>query len=171
MATQKKIDTVDNLSEKLSRATSLVLVDYRGLKHKQLEELRKLLRAANAELVITKNRLLLRSLGARGEKIRSNLVDTTATLFTFADEVQPLKVLFKYLKTAGIGRTKAGLIGESVLVEKDVIRLSALPGRETLLAQLVVRLNSPIQGLHYALSWNITRFVYALNGVKEKKET
>jgi len=48
MATQKKIDTVSALTDKISRAKAIVLADYRGLKHKQLEELRKLLKSRGA---------------------------------------------------------------------------------------------------------------------------
>lgn len=169
MATQKKIATVTALSEKISRAKALIVADYRGIKHKQLEELRRSLKKHDAEIVVAKNRLLLRSLGDQAEGLKNALENTTATLFAYADEVAPLKELLKFFKTAGMGKTKAGLLGAQVLSESDVTKLAALPSRELLLGKLVRQLNAPIQGLHYALQWNMNKLVWALEAVKNKK--
>lgn len=170
MATQKKIDTVSLLTDKISRAKSMVFVDYRGLKHKQLESLRKSLKSVNADLTITKNRLMMRALADRAESLQAALSDTTATLFSYADEVAPLKELLKYFKTAGVGKTKGGLLGQTFLSDTDVTRLASLPNRQILLSQLVGQLNVPIQGLHYALGWNIHKLVWALRAVKDNKQ-
>lgn len=164
MATQKKIDTVSLLTDRISRAKALIFVDYRGLKHKQIEELRKNLKKLSAEFTIAKNRLMKRALGKDIE-----LTDTTATLFSYEDEVAPLKELLKYIKAAGAGKTKGGILGQTLLSDTDVTRLAGLPTRQILLSQLASQLNAPVQGLHYALSWNLQKFVYALNAVKSKK--
>lgn len=169
MATQKKIDTVTNLTEKISRAKALVVTDYRGLKHKQLEELHKLLKKSEGEYLVAKNRLLLRALAGKGEGIKDALHDTTAVLFAYADEVAPLKEVVKFFKAAGAGKLKAGLLGAQVLTDAEVTRLSTLPTREILLAKLVGQLNAPIQGLHYALSWNINKLVWALSQIQSSK--
>ena len=58
----------------------------------------------------------------------------------------------------------------TLMNDADVIRLASLPAREVLLGQLVRQLNAPIQGLHHALQWNLNKFVWALNAVKEKKQ-
>ena len=170
MATQKKIDTVSALTEKVSRAKAIILADYRGLKHKQLEELRKLLKKVEGEFIITKNRLLRRSLGDKTQTLDSSLSDTTATLFAYNDEIAPLKELLKFFKAVGVGKPKAGLLGAQVLSDAEVTRLASLPTREVLLGRLVGQLNAPIQGLHYALSWNLNRLAWVLNAVKDKKQ-
>lgn len=169
MATQKKIDTVNTLTDKIGKAKVMVLTDYRGLKHKQLEELRRVLKKTNGEFVVAKNRLILRALGKKAENIKDNLQESTAVLFAYADEVAPLRELLKFFKAAGVGKAKAGLMGESVMTEKEVAKLATLPSREALLGQLVGRLNAPIQGLHYALSWNMNTLVWALNALKHKR--
>ena len=169
MATQKKIETVKLLTEKVTRAKSMVVTDYRGLKHKQLEGIRKALKKLDAELVVAKNRLLLRALGDKKKTLTDILSDTTATLFAYADEVAPIKELLKFFKLAGFGKAKGGLLGTTALSEAEVITLASLPSRDILLAQLVRQLNAPIQGLHYALQWNMNRLVWALQAVKEKK--
>lgn len=181
MATQKKIDTVTSLTDKINRSKAIVLADYRGLKHKQFEEIRKALKKLEAEFVVAKNRLMIRALNASsptsdvkevshiGSEFGKALKDTTAVLFAYADEVAPLKELLKFFKSAGAGKPKAGLLGTHVLSDLDVTKLASLPTRQILLGTLVAQLNAPIQGLHYALSWNINKLVWALNAIKSTK--
>ena len=167
--TQRKIDAVTELTDKIGKAKSIVLADYRGLKHKQLEELRRALKKTDADFSVTKNRLFAKALGDKAKSIEGQLKESTAALFAYADEVAPLTVLLKFFKTAGFGKTKGGLLGDKVLTDADVTKLAALPARPVLLAQLVGQLNAPIQGLHYALNWNFNKLVWALNSIKEKK--
>lgn len=169
MATQKKIDNVTMLAEKVARAKSVVFADYRGLKHKQLEDLRRKLKKIEGEFTVSKNRLLLRALGDKAGVVKSFLTDSTATLFAYGDEVAPLKELLKFFKVATMGKTKGGLLGNATLSDADVTKLATLPTREILLGQVVGRLNGPIQGLHYGLSWNLNKLVWSLNAVKGKK--
>lgn len=173
---QRKIDTVTELTEKVGKAKSIVLADYRGLKHKQLEELRKALKKTDAEFTITKNTLLKLALSdpasSTGESkgLLELLKESTAALFAYADEVAPLTVLLKFFKAAGFGKTKGGLLGTQVLSDEDVTTLASIPSRPALLGKLVGQLNAPVQGLHYALNWNINKLVWALNAVKNKKQ-
>src|SRR3989344_8434645 len=99
MATQKKIDTFAALTDKIARAKAIVLADYRGLKHKQLEELRKLLKKVEGEFIITKNRLLRRSLGDKAQTLDASLADVTATLFAYARKWRPSKDRWRFSKT------------------------------------------------------------------------
>ncbi len=170
-AKQRKIDAVANLTDKLSKAKVVVLADYRGLKHKQLEELRKVLKKDKGELVVAKNRLVKRALGDKAGAVEANLTEATAVLFSYEDEVAPLKDLLKFFKTAGMGKTKGGLMGDAFMSDADLSRLASLPTREVLLGKLVGQLNAPIQGLHHALQWNLNKLVWVLNSVKEKKTT
>jgi large subunit ribosomal protein L10 len=169
MATQKKIDVVGELTEKIGKSKSIVFTEYSGIKHKQLEELRKSLKKTGGEFVVTKNKLMERALTDKAGLVKEELKSSTATLFAYEDEVAPLKVLLKFFKTVNLGKTKGGLIGSTVLTGRDVTRLSQLPGREVLLGRLVGQLNAPIQGLHHALSWNLNKLVWALSAIKDKK--
>lgn len=168
-AKQKKIDTVKNLSEKISKSRSIIFSDYTGMKHKQLETLRKNLKKTGAEFVVVKNKLLERALGDTAKSVSSVFKENTGALFNYEDEVAGLKELLKFFKLTTLGKTKGGFLGSTVLTEDEVVRLSKLPARQELLGQLAGQLKAPLYGLHYALSWNINRLVWALNNVKDKK--
>ena len=119
--------------------------------------------------MVAKNRLFKKALGDTGAAMESQLEQQNATLFAYSDEVAPLKELLKFFKAVGLGSTKGGLLGKTVLTQEEVAKLATLPNKEVLLGKLVRQLNSPIQGLHYALQWNINKLAWALNAIKGKK--
>ncbi len=167
---ERKQTQVGELANKFARAKAFYLADPTGIKHKQLEELRRILKKLESDFVVIKNSILKRALLEVKKTVSdTHLLGGTAALFTYADEVLPLKELVKFLKTAEKGKIKVGILGTQELTDKEVERLSTLPSREVLLAKLVGQLQSPIYGLHNALSWNIRKLVWTLNAVKSKR--
>lgn len=169
MATQKKIEKVNEMTEKVSKSKSIIFAEYKGIKHKQLEELRKTLKKANSEIVVAKNRLLLKALGDAGEGVKETLQNDTAAVFSYNDEVAGLKELVKFFKAANLGKTKGGVLNGQALSAKDVDQLAKLPAKEVLLGKLVGQMIAPIYGLHQSLNWNINKLVWSLNAIKDKK--
>ena len=171
MATAKKIETIKTISEKLNKSTSVVLTNYQGLTHKQLEELRKVIKKQNAEFVITKNTLLLRALSEYlgKEKLDLDVSGQTATLFSYADEIAPLKDLLKFAKTTNMPALKVGFLKTTQMSLEELNRLVKLPNKAALLAQLVGQMKSPLYGLHRSLNWNLQKFVLALSAIQAKK--
>lgn len=167
---QKKEAIVDEIAEKIGRSKALVFTNYQGLTHKQLEEFKKSLKTANAELSVVKNTLLKLSLEKAGVKAdEEGFNNPTATIFAYEDVILPLKELAKTLKSLGLPTIKFGIMDGQALTGEDVLKLSALPSREVLLAQVVGGLKSPIIGLHRALNWNLQKLVMTLNAVVKAK--
>ncbi len=176
MPNQKKIDQVKLLTDKIGRAKTFFLADYRGLKHQQLESLRKVLKKVEGEFVIAKNTLLKLSLKKNAtmnddtmSQLENELKNPTATLFAFGDEIAPIKALSDFIKAHQLPKIKIGFFAGKVATEADFAKLASLPTRDVLLATLAMRLNGPIYGLHYALRWNLRRLVIALDQAKSKK--
>lgn len=167
---QKKQQIVAEMAEKVAKAKAMVFTNYQGLTHHQLESLKRAVKKANAELTITKNTLLSRALKERKLMIEDhNFQQPTATLFVYEDIVLPLKEIAKSIKNFKLPIIKFGLFEGKLMIEQDIIRLSTLPTREVLLAQLVGGLKAPIFGLHRALNWNITKLVMTLKAIEAKK--
>jgi large subunit ribosomal protein L10 len=167
--TSKKLERVTELSEKISKSKAIVLTEYQGIKHKQLEELRRTLRKVDGEFVVANNRLFKKALVDKAAGLESQLEQPNAFLFAYKDEVSPLKEMMKAFKALGFGKVKGGLLGTTVLSENDVIKLSTVESKEVLLGKLVRQLNAPIQGLHRALQWNMNSLVWVLDAIKNKK--
>ena len=165
---QKKIETVGQFEEKIKRSKAVVLADYRGLTHQQLEQLKKALKAVEGELVVTKNTLLKRALGTQDVQA-DDLNGPTATIFAYNDVILPLKELAKTIKTLKMPTIKLGFLDGKVITGEDVLKLAALPSREVLIAQLVGGMKAPIYGIHRSLNWNLQKFVMTLKAIETKK--
>ncbi|EKD85917.1 MAG: hypothetical protein ACD_37C00576G0004, partial [uncultured bacterium] len=166
---QKKEQIVAELVEKIDSSNGLVFADYQGLTHKQLENLKKELKKLDSTIVVTKNSLIKLSLGKSKNfadfKDNAGLDRPTAALLLRGDTVEPLKKLQKAIKEFGLPKIKFGILEGQVLDQTQVLRIASLPNRETLLAQLVGTLNSPIQGLAATLNGTIQKFVMTLNAI------
>ncbi|MBI4036778.1 50S ribosomal protein L10 [Candidatus Daviesbacteria bacterium] len=170
---QQKQETVLKLSEKLSRAKAVVLTDYRGLTMNQLSSLRNKLREVDSEFTITKNALLARAIPI-AYPLRSEasplppttFQNPTATLFAYGDEILPIKALVQTLKDAGLGKLKAGLLGDQVLDEANLNQMALLPTKDELRAKIVGVLVAPLQGMVSVLQGNLRSLVYALDQLR-----
>ena len=164
---QKKTDIISELSEKFGKAKAVVFTNYQGITHKQLEGFKKAIKPLNAEYVVAKNSLLTLALSENKIKLSEEqaLDGQTGTLFLYDDVISPLKALAKTIKELNLPSVKFGIMENDFISGEQVLKLSTLPTKEVLLAQLVGGLKSPIFGLHRALSWNLQKLVFALNAV------
>ena len=171
----KKETVVEEIAQKLEDSDVIVLTDYQGLTHKQIEEIKKSLKTSNATLAITKNTLLKISI-EKTKKYADLLKDyvfeqPTATLFVKGDFIDALKVLAKANKDFGLPKIKIGIIDGQTLDEASVFKIASLPNKETLLGSLAGMLNSPISGLVFVLNGNIQKLVIAFNEIAKTKPT
>ena len=180
----KKIDIVSELSEKFAKAKAIVFTNYQGLTHKQLEVFKKAIKPLESDYVVAKNTLLKLALEKSNVKIpqprqalrggqNSNLDEVlqkpTGTMFLYGDVVEPLKKLAKIIKEFNLPTVKFGILDNQALTGEQVLKLATLPSRDTLIAQFVGGLKSPISGLHRALNWNLQKFVMTLDQIKNQK--
>jgi large subunit ribosomal protein L10 len=168
---QKKIDIVADLNQKLAKAKAVIFTNYQGITHKQLETLKKAIKPLDAEYVVAKNSLVLRALDENKIKLEGEnpLEGPTGTMLIYADVIGPLKQLAKTIKELGIPSVKLGIMENKFLTGEQVLKISTLPSRETLLAQIAAGLKSPISGLHRALNWNLQKLVMTLGAVAKAK--
>ncbi|MBI4990570.1 50S ribosomal protein L10 [Candidatus Gottesmanbacteria bacterium] len=169
----KKVDTVAALKDKLTKTKAFFITDYRGLTHQQLEQLRKALKKVEAEFVIAKNTLMRIAMkqfdNETMKQLEVELNNPTATFFAFGDEISAIKELSNFIKNTQLPKIKIGLFSGKLATEADFSKLASIPGRNELLTMLAIRLKSPLFGLHYALNWNLQKFVMVLSNIKSKK--
>ena len=156
MATQLKKELVAELVEKISKAQSIVLVDYQGLKVNQETELRKQMRENGAEYLVAKNRLFKIALAEAGiaDKFDDLLEGTTAFAFGYADPVTPAKVVYDVEANAKAKKTiftiKGGVLTGKRVEASEVVALAKLPSREQLLSMVLNGMLGPVRKLAYA---------------------
>ncbi len=166
----KKEETVESLVEKLNRASSVVLTDQSGLPVSLASDLKKKLKAAQAESIVTKNTLLRIASQKTGHEIPEEaLTGPTATLFAYGDEISPIKELTSFAKTNEKPTIKIGFLGKTILSVDRINQLAKLPSKEVLRGQVVGGLYSPLYGIVGVLNGNIRNLVYTLNAIKDQK--
>jgi large subunit ribosomal protein L10 len=146
-----RADKEQELQELMSAfrtADTAVLVDYRGLNVPQVTELRRQLRAAQAQYRVVKNTLAIRaSKGTPFEGLDRYFEGTTAVAYTAADAVALAKALTAFMKTAPVMSIKAAVVQGQAIQPAEVTDLASLPGRPELYAKLLFVLQAPMQQL------------------------
>lgn len=158
---------VEILKEKLARTKSAVIVDYSGTGVNDQVQLRRDLKEVGGEIFVTKNTLIDIAVG-KG-KVRESLDGMNAIVFSFEDEVSALKKLFDFHKKNDKLTIKQGVMADKVLTPAEVEALSALPGKNELLATLISRIQGPAYGLVNVLKASQRNLVYALKAIAEKQ--
>lgn len=166
MKKAEKTIFVDNLTEELKGAKSVVLINFAGLTVKAQRELKKRLKGTNSRMVVVKNTLLKRAgIAAKiDEQILSDSVlqGQTALVISSEDPIAPLNVLGLFAKEFEVPKFKVGIVEGSFQDAEALNRLSTLPGKDALLGQLLGTLMGPMYGLTGTLSGNLQKLVYIL---------
>jgi len=165
MPTQRKIESVADLSDKLSRTQLTLVTDYRGLTVAEISDLRKRLRETGAELIVAKNTLTLRAAKETGyEGLESLLFGPTALTFAFTDAAKTAKAISEYNRGPKKLVVRGGMLGKSVLGSNIIEQVSSLPTREQVLAQIVGGVAAPMAGVVGVLNAAVSNILYALQG-------
>ncbi len=145
---QNKANVVAEIKDKLSKAKSVVFVDYKGISVTDDTKMRSEFRNNNSDYKVYKNRLVLRALNELGfTGFDSYLEGTTSFAFGYEDEVCAPKVVANTMKTNKNLKIKCGIINGKFADEKEMENLGNLPNKETLIAQLLCVLNGPARNL------------------------
>ncbi|MBU0572363.1 50S ribosomal protein L10 [Patescibacteria group bacterium] len=164
---------VENLAEELKSANSAVLINFAGMGVKTQQDLKKRLKEVDAKMVVVKNTLFKLA----GEKAKlpnkalsdSALTGQTALIITEKDPISPLQVLAKFTKEFEVPHLKVGIVEGFFQNEEELTRLSKLPGKDALVAQVIGAIASPMYGLIGTLQGNLQKLVFVLNEAKNQK--
>lgn len=168
---QAKVQNVDEIKEKINKAQSVVLVDYRGLNVAQLTELRSKYREAGVDYKVYKNTMMRFAFKDSGfEDFNEYLKGPSAVAFGFDDPVQAAKITAEFAKENEQLEIKAGIVDGKIIDVDGVKYLASLPPKEVLIAQVLGGINAPIQGFANVLQGTIRSLATVLNAIAEKQD-
>lgn len=143
---------VDEIKEKLSKAQSAIVVDYRGITVAEADELRKRMRNANVDYKVYKNTMMSRAIkGTQFEQLEEVLSGPSAFAFGYEDAVAPARVLEGIIKDFKKMEFKAGIVEGQFYDEKGIKAIATLPSRDELIAKFLGSIKSPVAKLAYLL--------------------
>ncbi|MFW5553943.1 MAG: 50S ribosomal protein L10 [Roseburia inulinivorans] len=142
---------VQEISENIKDAQSVVVVDYRGLTVAEDTQLRKALREAGVSYKVYKNTLVNRAIaGTEFESLKESLEGPSAFAISKDDATAPARILAKFAKTAL--EIKAGVVEGTFYDANGMKAIANVPSREELLSKLLGSLQSPITNLARVLN-------------------
>ena len=148
---------VEEISNSIKDAQSVVLVNYSGLTVEQDTILRKELREAGVQKVY-KNTMMRRAFeGTAFESLSEHLHGTNAIAISETDATAPARILAKYAKQFPALELIAGVVEGNYNDQAGIQALSTIPSREELLGKLLGSIQSPI-----------TNFARVLNQIAEQ---
>ena len=149
---------VQEISEQVKDAATVVAVDYRGLTVAEDTELRKQLREAGVTYKVYKNTMMNFAFkGTDFEALAPVLEGPTAIAICADDATAPARVLAKFAKTAPALEIKAGVVEGAFYDAEGMKAIAAVPSRDELISKLLGSLQSPI-----------TNFARVLNQIAEQ---
>ncbi len=148
-----KKPVVDEISEIIKDAQTVVLVDYRGLTVEQDTELRKQLREAGIHYKVYKNTLMNFAFkGTVCEGLSNLLEGPSAIAACDTDATAAARVLCNFAKNAPVLEIKGGVVDGTVYDAAGIQQISTIPSREELLGRLFGSMQSPITNLARVLN-------------------
>lgn len=144
---------VQEISDTMKGASSVVVVDYRGLSVAEDTQLRRQLREAGVSYKVYKNTLVNRAVeGTEFESLKDVLEGPNAFAVSADDATAPARVLAEFAKNAPALEMKAGIVEGTFYDAEGMKAIAKIPGREVLLSRLLGSLQSPITNLARVLN-------------------
>ena len=148
----KKAEQDGIVAEKMKAATSIVVVNSRGLSVDQDTVLRRTLRESGVEFKVIKNSILTRAAEKAGlAEMKDLFAGPSAVAFSNDDVIAPAKVINDFAKTADKLEIKGGAIEGAVSSKEEIVALATLPNREGLLSMLLSVLQAPVRNVALAV--------------------
>ena len=151
---------VQEISEQIKDAQSVVVVDYRGLTVAEDTQLRKALREAGVTYKVYKNTMIrFAAKGTAFEALEPNLEGPTALAVSKEDATAPARILAEFAKKADKLEIKGGVVEDTYYDAKGMQVIATIPSREVLLGKLLGSMQSPI-----------TNFARVIKQIAEQQE-
>ncbi len=157
---EKKVEIIEKMSGIASNAATIVFAKFKGLTVAEQNEMRKALRASEVGYTVAKKTLVQRALDAQKFQGTVPTLEGEIALAYGSDELAPARELAVFVKKFPEHLAFAGgVFGGKYVDASEIKAIAAIPGMQTLRAQFVQLINSPLQ-----------RFAVVLNAKADKGE-
>jgi large subunit ribosomal protein L10 len=150
MKRDQKEQVVDELTQRLKAAETLLVADYRGLTMPQIDELRTRLIESGARFTVVKNTLTRRAAEAAGADALLTLLDgpsAIAFLEADGDMVAAAKALATSARETNVLEIRGGVMQGRAMTAAEVESLATLPPEDVLRGQVLAAIVAPLTSL------------------------
>ena len=141
---ERKEEVVTTYADWMKRSQAVILVEYTGVRMKDLDAIRSKIRETGGEFNVVKNTLARRAFADSGMELpQEYLVKSTAISFAFTDPASTAKALTDAMKGKEAIKVKGGFMSGQALNAAQVKALADMPPLPVVRAQLLGMLQAP----------------------------
>ena len=150
---ESKKAIVDQLSDRIGKATAVVFVDYKGITVAQDTELRNKFREAGVEYSVVKNTLTRLAANKVGFNEFDEVLNGTTSMATTTDDpIAPARIVSEFAKkNKNALKIKGGIVEGKVQSVDALNAFGELPSKNALVAQVLGTFLAPISSLAFVL--------------------
>ena len=150
---ESKKAIVDQLSDRIGKATAVVFVDYKGITVAQDTELRNKFREAGVEYSVVKNTLTRLAANKVGFKEFDEVLNGTTSMATTTDDpIAPARIISEFAKkNKNALKIKGGIVEGKVQTVDALNAFGELPSKNALIAQVLGTFLAPITSLAFVI--------------------
>ncbi len=144
---------IQEISDHIKDAQSVVVVDYRGLTVAEDTQLRKQLRESGITYKVYKNTMMNFAFKDTDfESLAPVLEGPSAIAISSTDATAPARILAKFAKNAPALEMKAGVVEGTFYDAEGIKTIASVPSRDELLSKFLGSIQSPITNLARVLN-------------------
>ena len=148
-----KAPIVQEISDSIKDAQSVVIVDYRGLTVAEDTQLRKQLREAGVTYKVYKNTFMNFAFkGTDFESLSGVLEGPNAIAISTTDATAPARVLNDAIKEFKMMEFKGGFVEGEYYDKEAIAQIASIPSREVLISKFMGSIQSPISSFARVVS-------------------
>jgi len=157
---ERKAEQVSTVAEKIKKAQSIVVFDYRGITVAEDTELRAEMRKAGVEYAVIKNHIMVRACESLDIDAKETHIFKGPSAFAFGydDIAAPARILKAFVKKAKKCELKGGIVEKNILNATEIEAIADMPSREVLIARMLGSMLSPI-----------SKFAIVINEIAKKQ--
>lgn len=166
---EQKEQDLQELTDRLKAAKSVVLTDYRGTTVKDIDAFRRALSKENVSSKVYKISLLKKAMVANGLDV-SGIDYKAPVILSISDdeETAPARLIKGLGATIKTLKIVSGIVDHQLATAEQVMALADLPSKDQLRAQLVGTINAPVTGFVNVLAGNLRGLINVLNAAAQK---
>lgn len=158
MTKQEKVEIVEFLKAEFTQSSAIVVCDYKGIKTKQLEDLRDKSRALGVKVQVIKNKLA--KIAMNEAQLPDNQLKDTNIFIWGEDQIALSKVVCKFASdNKDQFALKFGYFDKELVDVKHIEAISKLPSKDELIGMLLSVWTAPAR-----------YFVTGLDNLRKQKE-
>ncbi len=168
-----KNEAVATMHERFASARIAIVTECAGMPVNQVNDLRKRLRQAKANLHVVKNTLAIRAIGGTPlVPLQAFFKGQSAIVIGYDDPVLPAKVIRDFIKSEKCEeklQLKGAILDGNELDPARISSVADLPSRPELLSMLLSAFQGPIRGFVGVLGQIVRSIVAVLAAIQENK--